>query len=55
MSRCIFCNTEIRKGRGLMLVKNDGKVLWFCSGKCRKNFNMGRDPRKLKWTRKKEK
>lgn len=53
MSKCIFCNNEIRKGYGLMYVKKDGKIIWFCSSKCRKSFFMGRNPKKLKWVRKK--
>jgi large subunit ribosomal protein L24e len=54
MPRCSFCGEEIRKGYGLMFVKNDGKILWFCSGKCRKSYNMGRNPKKLGWVRKKK-
>jgi len=53
MVKCSFCNEEIRKGYGIMFVKNDGKIIWFCSSKCRKSYNMGRNPRKLKWIRKK--
>jgi large subunit ribosomal protein L24e len=35
-----------------MYVKSDGTILWFCSGKCRKNsLKLGRDPRKLRWTK----
>ncbi|MEM1534914.1 MAG: 50S ribosomal protein L24e [Candidatus Pacearchaeota archaeon] len=53
MPRCSFCNGEIKKGTGLMFVKKDGKILWFCSSKCRKSFFMGRDAKKLKWVKKK--
>ena len=36
---------------GIMYVKNDGAIFWFCSSKCRKNsLKLGRDARKLKWT-----
>lgn len=36
-----------------MHVKNDGRILWTCSDKCKKNmFVLRRDPRKLKWTEK---
>lgn len=38
-------------GTGTMLVKNDGKMLMFCSSKCDKNYNkLGREPRHLRWT-----
>ena len=33
-----------------MFVTNANKVYYFCSGKCEKNWNMGRNPKKLKWT-----
>jgi len=35
-----------------MYVKNDGSLLYFCSSKCRKSaVNLGRDARKLRWTK----
>ncbi len=49
---CHFCGKEIEPGTGIMLVKNDGSILWFCSSKCFKSYKMGRDPRKLPWTKK---
>jgi large subunit ribosomal protein L24e len=49
--KCAFCGNEIPKGKGIMFVKADGTVLYFCSSKCRKNFNLGRVGRKLKWTK----
>jgi large subunit ribosomal protein L24e len=52
LKRCSFCGREVGLGRGIMLVKNDGTNLWFCSSKCRKSYTvLRRDPRKLKWTR----
>jgi large subunit ribosomal protein L24e len=50
--KCSFCGREIFPGRGIMFVKNDGTIYYFCSSKCRKNFNLGRNPRKLKWIKK---
>lgn len=48
---CSFCGRLIEPGTGIMYVKNDGSILWFCSSKCRKNYlKLGRNPRKLKWT-----
>jgi len=41
------------QNEGLMFVKNDGKILWFCSSKCEKNMlKLKRVPRKVKWVRK---
>ncbi|MEM3364460.1 MAG: 50S ribosomal protein L24e [Candidatus Micrarchaeia archaeon] len=49
--KCSFCNAEMERGTGLLYVKKDGKVLPFCSRKCRMNsLKLGRKPRKLKWT-----
>ncbi len=50
--KCSFCGKEIRPGTGIMFVKNDGSIYYFCSSKCKKNFLMGRLNRKLKWTEK---
>ncbi len=53
MITCSFCGKEIEKGTGKMFVKNDGTILYFCSRKCEKNMlELGRDPRKFKWTKK---
>ncbi len=50
---CSFCGRKIKPGTGIMYVKTDGTIYYFCSGKCRKNMlKLGRDPRKLKWTKK---
>ena len=48
--KCSFCGKEIEPGTGLMYVKNDGTVLYFCSSKCFKNWKLGRNPRKVRWT-----
>ncbi|RJX16299.1 50S ribosomal protein L24e [Candidatus Bathyarchaeota archaeon] len=48
---CSFCGKEFPQGMGIMYVKNDGTILWYCSSKCRKNsLKLRRDSRKLKWT-----
>ena len=50
---CAFCGKPIEPGTGIMYVKNDGTILWFCSSKCMKNaLKLKRNPRKLKWTAK---
>lgn len=49
--RCSFCGEDFPSGIGIMYVRVDGTIYWFCSSKCRKNMmKLGRDPRKLKWT-----
>ncbi len=49
---CSFCGEEIEVGTGKMYVRRDGRVLYFCSGKCEKNMlKLKRNPRKLKWTK----
>ena len=32
-----------------MFVRNDGRIFYFCGSKCQKNWNMGREGKKLKW------
>lgn len=50
--KCSFCKSEIPPGEGMMFVKRDGTVLYFCSSKCRNNMlKLGRKPAKLKWAR----
>ncbi len=33
-----------------MFVKNDGSVLYWCSSKCEKNFELGRESKNRKWS-----
>ena len=48
---CSFCGHAFPSGTGIMYVRNDGSILWYCSSKCRRSsLDMGRDSRKLKWT-----
>lgn len=50
---CSFCGRKIPPGYGMMYVKIDGTILWFCSRKCRVSMlEFKRDPRKLAWVRK---
>ena len=52
MVECSFCGKEIPKGTGKMFVRNDGKILYFCSRKCEKNMlELKRVPKKIKWTK----
>jgi len=48
--KCSFCGRPIEPGTGMVLARNDGSLLWFCSSKCRKNsLKLRRNPRKVKW------
>ncbi|AFH42439.1 50S ribosomal protein L24e [Fervidicoccus fontis] len=50
--KCAFCGNEILPGTGLMYIKVDGSVMWFCSRKCYKNMLvLNRKATKLKWTK----
>lgn len=52
MPKCSYCNKEFERGTGIMFVQNTGKVLWFDAQKCEAYMlQLGRDPKKLKWTR----
>ncbi|RLF11467.1 MAG: 50S ribosomal protein L24e [Thermoprotei archaeon] len=52
-AKCSFCNATIEPGTGIMYVKRDGTVFFFCSGKCRKNMlKLRRKPAKIKWAKK---
>lgn len=56
MAKCDFCRYVIEKGTGTNYIKNDGKILNFCSMKCKKNMlKLKRNPRFLKWTKAYEK
>jgi len=48
--KCSFCGGEMPKGAGKMYVKSDGKIFYFCSSKCNKNYLLGRDGKLVKWT-----
>jgi len=51
MAKCSFCGINLKPGFGMMYVKVDGKILYFCSSKCRKNMiKLNRKPIKFKWT-----
>ncbi|MHC1566693.1 MAG: 50S ribosomal protein L24e [Candidatus Syntropharchaeia archaeon] len=50
--KCSFCGEEIEPGTGIMFVKKDGTIFYFCSSKCEKNAALKRVPRKVRWTKK---
>lgn len=48
--KCSFCGNKIESGTGKMYVLKSGIVKYFCSSKCEKNWKLGRNPKKVKWT-----
>ncbi len=55
MSKCSFCKDDIPQGTGIMFVKKDGKILFFCSSKCERNLlKLKRKAREQKWVVKKK-
>ena len=51
MPNCSFCDGPVPKGTGMMYVKKDGTVFYFCASKCRKNtLGLSREGRRQKWT-----
>ncbi|TES84050.1 MAG: 50S ribosomal protein L24e [Hadesarchaea archaeon] len=48
--KCSFCGGRVEPGTGLMFVRRDGSVLFFCSSKCERNFKLNRKPHRVKWT-----
>lgn len=49
MPMCFFCKKNYEFPRGTTVVQKDGSVRYFCSSKCRKNSEMGRLSKKVKW------
>lgn len=47
---CDYCGDDIEPGTGTMYVRVDGTVTHFCSSKCEKNADIGRESRDLEWT-----
>ncbi|MCX2818391.1 50S ribosomal protein L24e [Haladaptatus sp. F3-133] len=47
---CTYCGSEIEPGSGVLLVRNDGERVRFCSSKCQKNADLGRPARDVEWT-----
>ena len=52
MPVCSFCKKQYEFPRGTTVVQKDATVRHFCSSKCRKNMEMGRMNKKVKWVQK---
>ncbi len=46
---CSFCEKPIPTGRGLISVKSDGSISYYCASKCERNAKI-RLAKKVKWT-----
>ena len=53
--KCVFCSKPQEPGRGTIFAYNDGRVIYFCSSKCKRNFKLKRDPKKIKWAKQRDK
>jgi len=47
---CAYCGEEMEPGTGVLLVRNNGERVRFCSSKCEKNADLGRPARDVEWT-----
>jgi len=47
---CDYCGADIDPGTGTMFVRVDGATVHYCSSKCEKNADLGREARNLEWT-----
>lgn len=52
MPVCSFCKMPYNFPKGTTVVQKDSSVRYYCSSKCRKNMEMGRLNKKVKWVRK---
>ncbi|MBD3252766.1 50S ribosomal protein L24e [Candidatus Pacearchaeota archaeon] len=55
MPTCSFCKKPYNEHKGIVVFTFDGKSLSYCSGKCRRNAELGRDPKKTNWVRREKK
>ena len=55
MPTCSFCKKNYENPRGLTIFTLDGRSIFYCSSKCRRNANLKRDPKKVNWVKKNKK
>jgi len=47
--KCTFCDKIISQGKGLISVKSDGTINYFCDSKCERNAKI-RMSKNVRWT-----
>jgi len=55
MPTCSFCKKNYENPRGLTVFTFDGKSIYYCSSKCRRNAALKRDPKKTNWVKRTKK
>jgi large subunit ribosomal protein L24e len=55
MPACSFCKKQYENPRGLTIFTFDGRSIYYCSSKCRRNSALGRDPKKVNWVKRERK
>ena len=55
MPTCSFCKKHYDAPRGLTVFTFDGRSIYFCSSKCKRNLDLKRDPKKVNWIKKEKK
>ena len=55
MPTCSFCKKNYEFPRGITLFTIDGRSVYFCSSKCKRNLNLKRDPKKTNWVKREKK
>ena len=52
MHKCSFCGKDIETGTGTLYIKDDARMMNFCSNKCQKNqLKLKRNPVHARWTK----
>lgn len=55
MPVCSFCKKNYKEPKGLTIFTLDGRAVHYCSSKCRRNFNLKREPKKVNWIKREKK
>ncbi|MBS3073217.1 50S ribosomal protein L24e [Candidatus Pacearchaeota archaeon] len=51
MHKCHICSKPVEHGNGILFVLTDGKIVPFCSSKCRNAYKLKRTVKRLQWTK----